>query len=367
MPETARWPLAPDPPPSGEGTYYTYRSAEPETIPLPPKSKPTLTDITTGSFEDSSQRELHPSRLNHEVIVVRTEYSTHTEVWNVLTRKELGELDLPTGLYLTEATLDGRYVMRWKEKPEMTVYDTQSGSAIGTVDYPQRSVEGVVALPDRRVAILGYPRNTFKDKGGHVEVRELPSLEVKSRYESTTGLQGHLDCSPGGKYAAFEHTEVHPKEIKDLSNHLRIVDLSSGQLLHSAVLGPQGEAEVFAVSFSPDGMELGVFLSDTNMQTARITVWDLKTGATIDYDVPARLGGEAQRQGYRKLVLQWLPDQQGWLLLDQYLLFRKRGRQGIQLSQPGLVLGNQLLLRNPKDKGSSLVRGPIDWSKPSGR
>jgi hypothetical protein len=360
----ATWPLAPDPPPSGEGVYYSYRSSQPETVRLPPRSKPTIFDISTGSFERSSQRELYPSRLNHEVLVVRTAYQPHTEIWNVLTRKKLGELDLPLGFALAEATVDGRYVLRWIEKPEMTVYDTESGSAVGTVEYPQREVHNAVALPGRRVAILARPRNTFKDLGGHVEVRELPSLEIKSHYELTTGLQSNLDCSPGGKYAALEHTEVDLKSGKDLSNHLQIIELSSSQLLHTAVLGPQGEAQVFDVSFSPDGIELGVFLADTNKQTAWIRVWDLSSGATTDHTVPLRIGAQAQKQGHRKLIMQWLPDRQGWLLLDQHIIFRKPGQKGIELSEPGLILGNQLLLRNPKDRGDSLIRGPADWTKP---
>ena len=154
--------------------------------------------------------------------------------------------------------------------------------------------------------------------------KELASFPIKGLEEQA----GYVAISPGGKYVALA-----VKDRGGLPDVISLIDLTTGQ--QAGELRPGGQssrvpAAVTALAFSPDGQELGAFVSyqDTvnilsSVQT--LTVWKLATGREVTR-VPVDRGNRGMLTLQGSEPLQWFPDQKAVLINQQMVTNRQDGK-----------------------------------------
>ncbi|HEU5115052.1 MAG TPA: hypothetical protein VFT74_00095, partial [Isosphaeraceae bacterium] len=109
-------------------------------------------------------------------------------------------------------------------------------------------------------------------------------------------------------------------------NRLMIYDLTSGQVAGDIRMQAPGSSnyDCEGMAISPDGKALtGLFTlgSDTHLMT-----WDLTNGQLVtDFESKGR-DTYGKSFSYDSQVVQWLPDQSGWLIQDQTFVERQSGQ-----------------------------------------
>jgi hypothetical protein len=154
--------------------------------------------------------------------------------------------------------------------------------------------------------------------------KELASFPIEGLDEAA----GYVAISPGGRYVALAL-----KDRGGLPDVISLIDLTTGQQAGEIRPGGQSSrapAKVTALAFSPDGQELGAFVSyhDTvnilsDAQT--LTVWKLATGREV-----TRVSVDRGNRGMLTLQgpepLQWFPDQKAVLINQQMVTNRVDGK-----------------------------------------
>ncbi len=112
--------------------------------------------------------------------------------------------------------------------------------------------------------------------------------------------------SPGRRYFVEAAYEI-----------IRLIDLTTGKEVGRIENVPRDQVE--AAFFSPDGSEFTIYLADR-----RVLSWDVSTGKnSVDFKFhtdPKTLGEFAY--AYKGPILQWLPDNSGWLLYGRTIIDR---------------------------------------------
>lgn len=213
-----------------------------------------------------------------------------------------------------------------------------SSNGIRLIDVKAAKVQRVLPLkasnvilfftqPDRLLALC---TDTGKERGMVWEIstgKELQFFRLPSDMETNAGQVG---VSPGGRLLAIP--EGDQRVIG--SNHLGLYDLTTGKKLRDfwASNRPTPPGVMFkAVSFSPDGKELAAIVQlphpvNSGATLPNIVIWDFATGKRLTKTVIER----GNRGGLILSCvdpLQWFPDQQAFLINQQFVVNREDGKQ----------------------------------------
>lgn len=255
-------------------------------------------------------------------------------VMNLLTGKPVGILrnlampDRPT--FITDRlalSSDGQLIAQYHPPSNgIRIIDVKAAKIQRVLPCQANSVVLLFTQPDRLLAVAV---DAGKEQAAMWDVttgKELNRFRLPENFENSAG---QLSVSPGGRLLAIlegDNQAIGP-------NHIGLYDLAAGKKLRDFWTSnrptPSG-LRFQAVSFSPDGKELAAIVQlpdpvNAGRTNATLVVWDFTTGK--------RLTQTAIERGSRGgLILsgvepfQWLPDQQAFLVNQQYVINRSDGK-----------------------------------------
>jgi hypothetical protein len=143
-------------------------------------------------------------------------------------------------------------------------------------------------------------------------VYDLKSGKSQSFNHEVMGTKAVMAISPARRYLACVHRKA---------DRLVLLELATGKVVGEIAFGEAkgSRVTVQGLAFSPDGKLLSAVFG---LPKRQITTWNMETGSQVSrYDLPdAPLSQPNQfLQNYRPL-LQWLPDNAGWLVNEQQLV-----------------------------------------------
>lgn len=180
--------------------------------------------------------------------------------------------------------------------------------------------------PDRLLAVC---TDTGREQAMVWEVstgKELRRFKLPENLETSAG---QLSVSPGGRLLAIPEGDTQAIG----PNHLGLYDLTAGRKLRDlwASNRPTPPGVRFqAVSFSPDGKELAAIVQlpdrvNAGSTNATLVVWDFTTGKRVT-QVAMERGNRGGLLLSGTEPLQWFPDQQAFLVNQQFVVNRADGK-----------------------------------------
>lgn len=173
------------------------------------------------------------------------------EIWNLATKQKVGSITggvIDRSSRIAALSPDGQHFaagLGFRQKGAIIVFPAKGSKSLGELE--SGGDRGVVALmftsPERLFALNG---------DGSAKTWKIPSGEVEHEMQLGTAREPfHVAVSPGGKYLAAITAK----------NTLQVFDLETAESVGEVGL-PSGddfwEFNVDAMSFSPDGVELGL-------------------------------------------------------------------------------------------------------------
>lgn len=260
---------------------------------------------------------LYPTTPSPFVVLGGNEVDAHyREVWDLRTGTKVGRLSgkievakpialSPDGAYLAVHTNPvPRTTDIWRIRDAQRLGRIQDGDQIPDV------IE--FAGPGEGRLVIGTSYAKSFQVWDFLAGAKLLAFQTPSGFDRDS-----VALSPGRRYMAL--TLAH-------KNRLQVYDLTTGRLAGEYELTKDGSSDLDCegMAFSPDGAALaGLF---TAGQATHLLSWDATTGALAsDFRVegPNPYG---KSYSYEGEVVQWLPDQSGWLIYDQSFVERRSGQ-----------------------------------------
>ncbi|QDU60584.1 hypothetical protein Pan216_14310 [Planctomycetes bacterium Pan216] len=240
------------------------------------------------------------------------------EVWNLDQNKRVGRQLRGVGNIkhgTRTVNSDGSYVAFNDLKTKSDeVWSTKTGRTV--LQLEPLSGGNTYSLqfvgPDK---LLRHSYVSGDDRHTQFETFAVPGGELLGAFRVDALVStGKLHFSPGYRYMV----------IREL-NRILIYDLETGK-----EIGTDAAEDSFdirspkSVAFSPDGKELAVLSEHSYEGTLRI--YDLASGKRVlEHQFPSKLTAGARIQ-HGEPVIQWLPNNIGWLMSHYYILSRKTGK-----------------------------------------
>ena len=291
------WRVAPDP--------------SPEALVFPPLEK--LAIQVPKAF--SGERILYPTTPSPFLIVGGNDADDqYREVWDLRTGQSVGRITgKMQGGKPCALSPDGAYfVMHTTPVPRATeVWRVSDGQRVAQIPDDKDIPDAIdFAGPGRLIIGTTYAKTiTVWD---FLQQKPVFTISTPENFDKES-----LAFSPGRRFLAVYMAN---------KNRLMVYDLTTGQVAGDLRMQVQGSMnyDCQGQAISLDGTALaGLFTlgSDTHLMA-----WDLTSGQVVsDFETKGR-DPYGKSYSYESQVVQWLPDQSGWLIQDQTFVERHGGQ-----------------------------------------
>jgi WD40 repeat protein len=283
----------------------------------PPAQPVSLDDVKDIAITIQANYDSHnvvlPTAPSPYVVIGRNhDQNESRELWDLKQKKMVARVRGKVGIEKPLAlSADGAYLAgNVPFKNQVVVLDLKSNKLLGQFDFPQHKPD-YIDFAGNQTLVLGF------FWGGQVVIYDLtkpdqPRATIKvDRFEKEATA-----TSPGGRYVATT------------SNHaLHVYSTEDGREVAMEPL-PKGEnnwdLNGKGMAFSPDGKEL-VALAEA-FGKFYLLLWDATNGKLMAQHGPYQRE-EIKQHGYEGQAVQWLPNQDGWLVYGEAMIERQSGKK----------------------------------------
>ncbi|MEZ6133648.1 MAG: SHD1 domain-containing protein [Pirellulaceae bacterium] len=322
-------------------------------------------DAITPEMDDSTDKDAVRGRTPPLTSPNRSTWQVAPDLGEIALMKAARRLAIPTPtrfgslkVILPESASPYAGVFQQSTPAVLTCFDIRSGRKSGQLEFANGFVQHIALSPDGRqvawhtagqksvsiAALTGNRRPTELDLGepfasvnylafsnrdtllvSNVSAQSLGVWSLKSKTKEHSiplppGTDGKLmTLSHGGHYLAVAPRSQGTIQIYDLRNgamagRLEMPPSQSGTVVHS----------IEAVAFSQDGQEISVIYSGS--QSSGINIWRINNGELAkQIEFKQSLSSLASGMYSDGFVLQYLPDEKGWLLHGRAVIDRAVG------------------------------------------